>query len=388
MSGKLDKSCALASPLSKLVLVLSVSSWDEPKRLRKQIAEVLSDEWNVVYVTLPYGLRKPAFSSDRMDEGVRVLEVAGPWLPLRWIFQYPFLRRLHARLLAKQVMHRLAGCGNPRAVFCFASQYSGLLDELGATRTIYVANDDHASMVDSAEVRARILEDEKRAVALSDGVLTVSEGIAASLAVHGKPVHVMYPGHDCRVADVNAPHRLTRSACFLGYVDWRIDFELIHRLLSAKWEVTLIGPVIGVESQVKRLKALFPNDLHGLPAMPAHDAPDVLSHYEVLIMPYQFKTPGQADVMELPNKTFVYLSALRPIVTTWMPNLKLVEPGLIYRSADYDDFLLNCERAVAEDSYEHMLYRGKLASENTWDSRKPFLYHLISGNEAALGGSS
>ena len=79
-------------PSKKTALVLTVSPWDEPKRLRKQLAEVLALDMHVVYVTRPYGFRKPAGNIDRMEGNIRVLSLASLPVPMRLLAKSPALQ--------------------------------------------------------------------------------------------------------------------------------------------------------------------------------------------------------------------------------------------------------------------------------------------------------
>lgn len=362
------------------VIVLTISPWDEPKRLRKQLAQVLSKDFAVTYVTLPYGLRKPARNTDHVDGNVRVLSLAGPLLPLRILNRVSLLRPAYEWWVAKRLLRRLRGTGPIDTVFCFTSNHPTLLKHLHPAPIIYVANDDHVSMASNASSAQLIRRNEAKAIGLCRLVITVSEVIASKLAGFGKPTHVMYPGHDCDALPLQRfieEKRVPRSACFFGYIDWRIDFALLRLLLSHDWEVTLIGPVIGTDAQVAELKADFKDRFMVRSALEPDAAPDVLARYQVLMIPYLYRTPEQAEVMELPNKTFIYFSALRPIVTTWMPNLKLVEPGLIYRAATHEDFLACCVQAAREDSLAYATRRQLLAQQNTWDARRSTLSKLM-----------
>ncbi|WP_263570863.1 glycosyltransferase family protein [Roseateles oligotrophus] len=369
------------------MLLLTVSPWDEPKRLRRQLAEVLSQDSDIVYVTLPFGLRKPACNTDRMDGSIRVISLAGPPVPLRLFLRFPALRLAYERILAWQLGRRLVDTANISAVFCFTSNYPTLLARFQHVPVIYVANDDHASMAGSLFARKIILRDQARAIALCDRVVSVSEVIARKLSQHGKPVHVMYPGHNCEVLPLDHfsnSERLERSVCFFGYIDWRIDFDLLTFLLNNGWYVALIGPVIGTAHLIAGLQERFPERFDVLPAVAAEQAVDLLARYEVLIVPYHYRTAEQAAVMELPNKMFVYFSALRPVVTTWMPNLKLVESGLIYRAATHDEFLSLCLRAIEEDSAAYAARRRRVSQENTWETRRSTLRALIEGADSPL----
>lgn len=371
-----------------IILVLTVSPWDEPKRLRRQLTEVLSADGDVVYVTLPFGMFKPPHSRERGEGRIRVISLAGPPIPMRVLAGMPLVRSCFNRLTAWRLRRRLRSLGRIGAVFCFTPLFPDLLSRLAGVPLIYVANDDHAAMAGSRVEEERLRADEGRTIALCDRVISVSEVIGRRLARHGKPVHLFYPGHDCKalpLQNFEDVRMIRRSVCFLGYIDWRVDFDLLRLLLQAGWHVALIGPVIGTQAQVADLSARFPTSFELFPAVDSRCAPDMLAHYEVLIIPYRFRTAEQAEVMELPNKMFMYFSALRPVVTTWMPNLKLVEPGLVYRAANHQEFLELCLRAIAEDSLAHAARRQELARRNTWEARRADLRGIIDGQKAEIG---
>ena len=371
------------------VLVLTVSPWDEPKRLRKELTEVLSRDGEVIYVTLPYGFRKPSRDCDDREGTVRVVALAGPPLPLRVLRRSPLLWAAYERRVVQRLRHKLRDAPAIGAVFCFTPDHPFVVSAFNSKAPmIYVANDDYASMAGSEAARATIQQNEAETIAHSDRVISVSAVIARKLAIHGKPVHVMYPGHDCdplplrRLEDAG---RVPHSLCFFGYIDWRVDFDLLAFLLDRGQHVVLVGPIVGTTQQVASLQARFARRFELHAAMAAEQAPALLARFEVLIMPYRFRSAEQAEAMELPNKTFVYLSALRPIVTTDMPNLKMVETGIIYRSHSHEHFLANCLKAVEEDSPEYAAARRRIAEQNTWESRRVTLRSLMLAAEASNG---
>lgn len=371
----------------KTIVILTVSPWDEPKRLRRQLADVLSFDSDVVYVTLPYGFRKPSGNIDRLDGRVRVLSFAGPLFPLRLLARLRLLRSAFEQLLAWRMRCRLSTVGDISAVLCFTSNYPAILECFSDVPVIYVANDDHASMASSDFAKEAILRNQATTISHCDRVVSVSEVIARKLSIQGKPVHVMYPGHDCKALSLEcftSQERIQKSVCFFGYIDWRIDFELLELMLNKGWHVALIGPEVGTSQKVDELRVRFPNSFETRSAVAATQVLEKLARYTVLIIPYRYRTSEQAEVIELPNKIFVYFSALRPIVTTWMPNLKLVEPGLIYRATSHEDFIARCHQAILEDSIEHAAHRLKIANENTWDSRRATLRALIDGSDLPL----
>lgn len=368
-------------------LVLTVSPWDEPKRLRKQIAEVLALDMKVVYVTLPYGVCKPASSMDRTEGNIRILSLAAPPVPMRLLGTSLIFQWIYERLLSWRLERKLRSAGEIKTIFCFTQMHPGLLARFAKEKVIYVANDDHTSMAPNEPTAGRISRDEERAISHSARVVSVSEVIARKLARFGRPVHVMYPGHNSAVLPLSrfaTDIRLPRSACFFGYIDWRIDFALLALLLEKGWSIDLIGKEVGTAKQIHDLKSQFHGRFNVYSPVPAEDAPELLARYQVLIMPYRYRNASQSEVMELPNKTFVYFCALRPIVATWMPNLKLVEPGLIYRAKTNAEFFECCERAVEEDNEAHAARRSQLALQNTWHARRATLCELIDGTAIPL----
>lgn len=368
-------------------LILTVSPWDEPKRLRKQIAEVLALDMKVIYVTLPYGLCKPASSKDQTEGNIRILSLAAPPVPMRLLGASLIVQRIYERFLSWRLERKLRSVGEIRTVLCFTQMHSGLLARFAKEKVIYFANDDHVSMAPNEKIAGRISRDEEQAISHSSRVVSVSEVIAHKLARFGRPVHVMYPGHNSAVLPLsrfNNDIRLRRSACFFGYIDWRIDFALLALMLESGWSVDLIGKEVGTAKKIDNLKNQFSDRFNMYSPVPVDDVADQLARYEVLIIPYRYRNASQAEVMELPNKTFVYFCALRPVVTTWMPNLKYVEPGLIYRARTNDEFLECCERAIEEDNATHAARRSQLAQLNTWHSRRATLCELIDGTAIPL----
>jgi len=371
------------------VIILTISPWDEPKRLRKQIAEVLATECEVVYVTLPFGMSKPAANVSSVDGRVQVVSLRGPLVPLRVLLRFRPLRFLYEWRLLSRLRRSLPTSAPAACLLCFTPLYPDLLARLPAQRRVYVANDDHAGLASNVHEKERLRRVEKESLAHCHSVITVSEVLARQLQEHGKPVHVMYPGHDCPVLPIERfDHpRVPQSVCFFGYIDWRVDFDLLQYLLENGVHVALIGPVVGTEDKVAAMSQRYQKRLEILPPLTTASAPEVLTRYQVLVIPYRYRSGEQAEVLEMPNKTFIYFAALRPIVTTFMPNLKLVEPGLVYRSRSNEEFLANCQRAIEEDSIDHARKRRDIALQNTWDARRRFLRRTAQGL-AQQGGES
>jgi glycosyltransferase involved in cell wall biosynthesis len=375
--------------LPRAALVLAVSPWNEPKRLRRQLAELLSAERPVVYATLPWGRRKPAHDAKAVDGGVLTVSLRGPLTPLRWLLRNPRLRGRYEARLSRRLLRMLDGHPPIACALTFTPLYPQLLGALRDMRRLYVANDDHTLMSADPREAERLRQSEAETISACDAVVTVSEGIARRLRAHGKPVHVTYPGHDSDILPLERfeTPRVARSVCFLGYIDWRVDFGLLRHLLDRGFHVTLIGPKVATEAQVAELLATYPESFEWQAPIPAEGAPASLARFEVLVMPYLFRSDEQAGLVELPNKLFIYFSALRPVVATYMPNLQLVEPGLVYLSRSSEEFIANCTRASSEDSRAYAERRRQVALQNTWEARRVELRAIVEGVAAPTAAS-
>lgn len=364
----------------KTVTIFSPSSWSEPKRLRKQIAEIISQEVNVIYVTLPYAFNRPTQSSIETIGNITVIQIAGPPVPLSKILSTPALGKLYTVYLKWKLNKYSPLIRKSDAILSFVHSYPYLLNIAPRAKKIYVANDDHSAIAMNDRIKNKIKEDEINTISQCDKILTVSSKIGEKFKELKKPIAVIYPGHDSlplSTSDLKIKKVRLKSACFMGYIDWRIDFDLINNILIKGWDLTLIGPVVGVENKINELKAEFGEKFIIKKPIDSITAPSILSNYEVLILPYKFKTDAQRDAIELPNKLFIYLSALRPIVSTYMPNLKLVKPGIVYMATPHTDFFNLCEIAASENCIDFAMKRRELAIENTWSKRKVFILNLL-----------
>lgn len=368
--------------MKETIAILTVSPWDEPKRLRRQLAEVLSADYNVIYITLPYRWKRPLCDDEWRDGEIRIINIAGPWIPFRILDRIKLFRRIFEIYLAWK-LNKLIKKIEIKTIFCFTSSYPILLKRIKAIPLIYIANDDFVSMAKNSFLKKDILKKEADTIELCKCIVSVSETIARKLAIHGKPVQVIYPGHDClplALESLKNQKKINKSACFYGYIDWRIDFNLLEKMLDTGWFVRLIGPILGVIQDIERLRKSYPTSFQVQSAIPANQALDTLSLHSILILPYLYKNKEQAEAIELPNKIFVYFSALRPIVATWMPNLKFTQSGLIYQGKTSEDFISQCNKAYQEDSIEHASVRLKIANENKWDARSEVLRQLINNH--------
>ena len=364
----------------KKIIILSPTLWSEPKRLRRQLAELLAKNMEVIYITLPFAFRNPEKTGEESHDRVRVVNLAGPNFPLRIILSSRSMRFFYCLKLKWEIKKIIPSISQADVIFSFVYSYPELLRLAPNAKKIYVANDDHSAIATSRKFQKTIKEHEFETISLCDAILSVSKNIAKKFESLKKPSYLMYPGHDCvplPVSQFKLSEVGLRSACFMGFIDWRIDFKLIRRLLEQGWSVTFFGPVIGTEDHIKALSRDFEKSFFVKDSIDTRNASTVLSKYQILIMPYKFRSHEQRDAIELPNKVFIYFSALRPVIATFMPNLQFVSPGLIYMETPGLNFIDLCTIAIEDDNSNYIAARYHLASNNTWDSRIEYIDEII-----------
>ena len=144
--------------------------------------------------------------------------------------------------------------------------------------------------------------------------------------------------------------------------DW-FDLELMTRVARERPQYTfvLLGGVFDVD--VSELAAL-PN-VRLLFQQPYETMPQYLYHFDACLIP--FKTNKTTEATD-PVKAYEYLSGGKPVVSVALPELEPLG-DLLYIAHDRDDFLVQLDKALAEDDPQMVERRRSFAAQNTWAKR-------------------
>ena len=149
---------------------------------------------------------------------------------------------------------------------------------------------------------------------------------------------------------------------FGAIADW-FDLELMTYVARERPEYTfvLLGGVFDVDtSELTRL----PN-VRLLFQQPYETMPQYLYHFDVCIIPFKINETTEATD---PVKVYEYLSAGKPVVSV---SLSEIEPlrDLLYQAGNREEFLVQLDKAVAEQDPELIQRRRDFAARNTWSMR-------------------
>jgi glycosyltransferase involved in cell wall biosynthesis len=165
---------------------------------------------------------------------------------------------------------------------------------------------------------------------------------------------------------------------FIGAVsDYKLDTDWLIALAEARpaWTVALVGPtgVADPGTDVSKLAAL-PN-VKLLGHRPYAALPGYLKAFDVAVIPYRLNDYTRSV---FPIKFFEFLASGRPVVISALPAVREFW-GSVRVAETSDDFIRQCDAALANDTPEAQERRVALARQNSWPERVRKLLGLVEG---------
>jgi glycosyltransferase involved in cell wall biosynthesis len=376
------------------IVCVGFSDWDKDLRTNEQhLLTRLARDNRVLYVE-SLGVRRPQLAARdlrriarRLAKGLRPLRtidgvhVLSPLvLPLH---DRAWARRLNAALLPRIVLWAMRRLGfSDVLLWAFMPQAEVLLAPLAPAQVLYYVDDDHAAKkgIHGPTFRAA----EERFVAAADIVMASAPELVERMRALHADVHyapnvadtelfarALQPGPVDAAIDALPRPRIV----FVGaIVASKLDLDLIAQLtrLRPDWSFAFVGPVGPGDpgTNVDLLRHL-PN-VRMLGHRPYEALPDVLRGADVAIMPY--RTNGEMRSV-FPMKTYEYLAAGVPVVTTPLPALASVEE--VVKAADAAEMAARIDDALAADTPQARAARSAAAQSHSWEARLEQLAEVL-----------
>jgi glycosyltransferase involved in cell wall biosynthesis len=372
---------------NKDIVIISISDWEGPKRIRQFLSEELARQGNrVLFVesqyTLSKFLKKPSLSRAfrflqgprRLAENLYLLATfpfipGGEFSPLisrtNWNLERTFLRSAMKRL----------GFQNP-ILWMFAYNANPLIGKLGESLSIYFCNDAFSLLVDSKTLQKRVMALEKDLLKEVDIVFTVSEKLSQEKSHFHSSVHTIHHGVDINLfqksGNVGRPADIPTKSPVIGYsgvIRYMLDLEMIGFLADKEpnWNFVLVGPVTESRAdfyaQVEALKQR-PN-VHFLGSKRAEDLPPYINAFDICLLPYVL---GEVSTYyAAPLKFYEYLASGKPVVSTVGP--RQYDRDVVRNCSTKEEVHAAIQDALSKDSPELATKRKTLAAENSWERR-------------------
>ena len=154
---------------------------------------------------------------------------------------------------------------------------------------------------------------------------------------------------------------VVKKVTYFGGIDnYRIDWDIISRILSENIVVELIGPA------PEKIPITHPNLIH-IKTVSHQLLPQALKESDVLILPYKITEFTKGT---FPAKLFECFATGKPIVATALPDLEGFE-DVIEIGRTEESFISKLKSAIQNDvdCPTRRLNRLKIAKENSWENR-------------------
>lgn len=369
-----------SNPELTTIVIVTVSDWDEPPRIRHQIANVLANDFNVLFLELPFA---SSFSKKigirRISDRLLILSTGG--LPkgvgrmrLEWQLFHDLIDSIIAQkintILKKFFIHEKS----PISLITFQYDFPQVSEIFPWNKKIYICNDDFTERADSVKKRNIMRSYEQEVSRKMDICFGVSNFLVENLKKYNSNTELLLPGHsfDVSFSKKHIKNQINDKiqVSYMGFINNRLRFDwLLHLVSHNDIELHLIGPIEYIHNELPAHEAVnIVGSLYGL------ELQEYLLNMNIHLMPY---VEREALATQAPNKLFQYLASGKPVVTSQMPNLLKLPKGFIYYANSETEFYQKVKKAFYEDNDELRMQRFEIAQNNTWNSKRNYFKKLF-----------
>ncbi|WP_243385644.1 glycosyltransferase [Bacillus kexueae] len=318
--------------MGNVIIIPSIYDWDwmtqRPQQLAKQFAQ---NGFSVFY----FNHTITNESVTKVKEGLFVVHNFPKWI--------------------KEHLHKLKKENNV-GIWCSWPQKADFIKQLEVNWVVFDYIDDFKQWY----------QYEKRMVEISHLLTCTSEALHKRLKrlYPNKTVELVRNAYDPDLqlhGDINRKGKLNSSKRKIGYVGaWApwIDLELIKKLLKEDVELFVIGPEFGLSTN--RIKS---TNIHFLGRKKHSELKEYMSECDMFIIPFKINA---LTVATNPVKAYEYLATGKPVVSTDLPECRMMSP-LIDVAKSHEEFInVVCNRPLVDGSNGE---RISFALNNTWENR-------------------
>ena len=328
----------------KKFILFSKSYWNEPQRIRHQVANLLVDNGHqVVFFEKPdllinSSLKKPHSTRTRMIDVRRTEQLIHHQLRL-----FSFLHWLNAKYEKISISKKIDfECDLNSIIINFNYDYYFLRDIFPFDKIITIINDDFVaqSKFNKGKHALRALE---LTCKNSDAVFVVSYPLAQQVENWCHPKIFLPWAQSKYVKPSNNSRR--RSILIWAYINSRIDFDLIIEIATKRPELTIdiYGPIS--PEVVKKTDILTKS----FDQIKFYDPIELLAinfeKYFCTVIPYK-NGISSINAVTAANKTFQLLSMGLPIVVHGLPNF--IDNKVIFKTNTKKNFIKGVDCCFSE----------------------------------------
>lgn len=304
--------------------------WSEPPRLRHQVARLLRAQGHRVVFFERAG-KRPS-SGMTTVEGIELAgqrELVHHQLRILETFS-----TLNAGWVRRSLRRWAIGSGDLVINFNYDAWY--LRAVAPATQVVTILNDDFVNR-SRPWARREAERNYRRTLEISDRVLTVSYPLL-------RQARASFPGAELFLPWARMPYRVPvpggerLAVLYWGYINDRLDWPVIQRLLAAGTRIHFAGPV---ERTTRAAMALgHPSAVyHGVRSL--EELAPIIAECSCSILPYDLDR-GNREVT-ISNRAFDLLAVGLPLVYADYPELLEAPAGIFRRASTAEQYLAGIE---------------------------------------------
>lgn len=367
----------------KLFVVVTMTNWKEPPRIRHEISHQISKDNNVLFIQL-HSQRRVRRSAFKVGSNL-IVEKAGISFPglTRFFWKIKGLRFIYYKYINYLVLRMVRGYGYSSAsLINFQYDYPEIMKLDLWDTAVYFCNDDFVNQQPNQLLTVRQKKQEIQAEVVRSAAITiaVSDPLKANLDEYTDRVSVIYSGHGFDLSktveffnknSIEASSDVIR-VCYLGVLNPGIAIDWLECAAEqSNMQLTIIGPAPA--AIISRFREF--SGFRYFECLSGDALQDELLNHDVLVMPYS--SDVENEVTSVPAKLFQYLAVGKPVVSSVMPNLIELPDGFVYMAQDKYEFLNLIKKSFQENCERLVFNRINVAKDNTWDARGKQLKALM-----------
>lgn len=357
--------------MSKVIIFVTMSLWDEPHRGRHHYANLLSRRHTVIWVNRHLGSNekgvKPGIK--HINDGLYVLDVGKQVLPTRIDNRLNINNWFRLKLLQRE-MKRL-NIGSPDVVWCYDFQGIQFVKSYsGRAVCIYFCNDWFGEWA--------YLRYERNLTSSVDHVISISPKLSSRFKTTNNNSY--FVPHGLWLPEVTPEYRKKPKPDTLGYIGTlnnTIDVEFLEALIEKTGlDLLLAGPIIeATPSKTEELHKLINNPrVTYLGNLKRREADGARALIDIFLLPY---VRGSVRDWGFPIKYFEYLGTGKAIISTNCMQWPDIYRDTVNIYLDYNDirmFVNQVYQQWNEDSFKKAI---ELSRKSTWEQRVTTISELI-----------
>lgn len=381
------------------IICVGSSYWDDTWRRRQYMTTALSKTCKVLYLEPCFSIKEfwrfiKDFIKYYLFSKMKVINKNLYVFPLLALFPFgriklfSSLNKIWLLFFVKKIQKRL-NLDRPILIIWDFWEGDKFIGNLGEILSVYDCYDEFSTYSSNKSRKILCRNKEEQICRKVDLIFVTSKNLLNSKKVFNRSIFHISNGVDINLYSnqenlikndplIDLPHpRIGYMISNFAENAGKTDFSLIEYMATSRkdWTIEIVGKYDEKDAVFKKLGALA--NVHFTGFVQRRYLPNYIMNFDVAIIPFLI---NEQTNNIFPLKIFEYFACGKPVVSTAIPDLvyyNSVFPGIIKISHNYDNFILNIESLLLDDSKFQKERRLSIANENSWEKKASQILEII-----------